>query len=201
MIRLSGILIGSMLAVAILILLIGVPRFPAKETAMATSSPPSAAVERQTAFEPTAKSTDMANNALEAEPAVALESASALQSEPQNKPQGEPQTNAQNETRSAAAAAAPPEQQPAGAETGQVNPETLLMQPEQHWYAFWSPFRSEIAANGFVSQLQRVTGFDYRVVKQKAGVYEVALAYSNDAEIPQMLEQISAATGLDIPES
>ena len=39
MIRLSGILIGSMLAVAILILLIGVPQFAATETA-AVRPPP-----------------------------------------------------------------------------------------------------------------------------------------------------------------
>ena len=35
--------------------------------------------------------------------------------------------------------------------------------PEPHWYSFWNPFRSEIAANGFVSRLESVTGIDYRV--------------------------------------
>ena len=69
------------------------------------------------------------------------------------------------------------------------------------WYAFWSPFRSEIAANGFVDQLQRVTGLDYRVVKVKPGVYEVAFAYDNDVERRTKLSQISAATGLDLPDS
>lgn len=163
MIRLSGILIGSMLAVAILILLIGVPKFPATESAIVTS------------------------------PALVAEFAPEPESGPQDNPLDVPQT--------AAAVADQPATAPAAAEPEQALPETLFMQPDQHWYAFWSPFRSEIAANGFVAQLQRVTGFDYSVVKQKAGVYEVALAYSNDAEIPQMLEQISAATGLDIPES
>jgi len=69
------------------------------------------------------------------------------------------------------------------------------------WYAFWSPFRSEVAANGFVDQLQRVTGLDYRVVKVKPGVYEVAFAYEDDQEITANLTQISAATGLQLPES
>ena len=78
-------------------------------------------------------------------------------------------------------------------------PEALLPDSLQ-WYAFWSPFRSEIAANGFVEQLQRVTGLDYRVVKIKPGVYEVAFAYADDADIPLNLSQISAATGLDMPE-
>ena len=69
------------------------------------------------------------------------------------------------------------------------------------WYAFWSPFRSEVAANGFVDQLQRVTGLDYRVVKVKTGVYEVAFAYEDDQDITANLSQISAATGLQLPES
>lgn len=70
----------------------------------------------------------------------------------------------------------------------------------QNWYAFWAPFRTEIAANGFVTQLQRVTGLDYRVVKVETGSYEVAFAYSDDDEILSNLSQISAATGLQLPE-
>lgn len=69
------------------------------------------------------------------------------------------------------------------------------------WYSFWNPFRSEIAARGFVSQLEKVTGLDYRVVKVKAGVYEVAFAYDNDMERRTKLSQISAATGLELPDS
>ena len=72
--------------------------------------------------------------------------------------------------------------------------------PEEQWYAFWSPFRSELAANGFVSQLQRNTGMDYRVVRLKPGVYEVAFAYEADADIASHLAAISAATGLDMPD-
>ena len=70
----------------------------------------------------------------------------------------------------------------------------------QNWYAFWAPFRTEIAANGFVTQLQRVTGLDYRVVKVETGRFEVAFAYSDDDEIHSSLAQISAATGLQLPE-
>ncbi len=61
------------------------------------------------------------------------------------------------------------------------------------------PFRTEIAANGFVAQLQRVTGLDYRIVKVDTGLYEVAFAYSDDDEIVGNLSQISAATGLELP--
>lgn len=69
------------------------------------------------------------------------------------------------------------------------------------WYAFWSPFRSEIAASGFVSRLQSVTGLDYRVVKVKNGVYEVAFAYVDEEEIIDSLAQISAATGLELADN
>lgn len=72
---------------------------------------------------------------------------------------------------------------------------------ELQWYAFWSPFRSNIAANGFVTQLQRVTGMDYRIVKSKTGVYEVAFAYKDNNERQQKLALISSATGLDLPDS
>ena len=75
-----------------------------------------------------------------------------------------------------------------------------LVPNSQQWYAFWSPFRSEIAAAGFITQLQRVTGLDYRVVKIKPGTYEVAFSYAKDGDIPINLSQISAATGLDMPE-
>ena len=75
------------------------------------------------------------------------------------------------------------------------------LQEEMQWYSFWNPFRSQIAARGFVTQLEKVTGLDYRVVKVKTGVYEVAFAYDNDVERRTKLSQISAATGLELPDS
>ena len=69
------------------------------------------------------------------------------------------------------------------------------------WHSFWNPFRSEIAATGFVGQLEKVTGLDYRVVKIKTGVYEVTFAYENDTERRTKLSQIASATGLDLPDS
>jgi hypothetical protein len=77
-------------------------------------------------------------------------------------------------------------------------PEEII---EENWYAFWSPFRSEIAAQGFVSKLQETTGIDYRVVKVKTGVYEVAFAYVDDADIQDKLARISNATGLNMTDS
>jgi hypothetical protein len=77
-------------------------------------------------------------------------------------------------------------------------PEPAPTSQTDNWYAFWSPFRSEIAADGFVSELQRTTGLDYRVVKLKPGVYEVAFAYTDPTDRQDKLERISAATGLDM---
>jgi hypothetical protein len=72
---------------------------------------------------------------------------------------------------------------------------------ELQWYSFWNPFRSELAANGFVSQLEKVTGLDYRVVKVETGVYEVAFAFADDTERRSKISQITLATGLDLPDS
>ena len=74
------------------------------------------------------------------------------------------------------------------------------IQDELQWYSFWNPFRSEIAARGFVTQLEKVTGLDYRVVKVRTGTYEVAFAFDSDVERRTKLSQISAATGLDLPD-
>ena len=72
---------------------------------------------------------------------------------------------------------------------------------ERQWYSFWNPFRSEVAARGFVSQLEKVTGLDYRIVRVKTGVYEVSVAYEGDTEKQAKLSQIQAATGLELPGS
>lgn len=71
-------------------------------------------------------------------------------------------------------------------------------QQEESWYAFWSPFRTELAANGFVQRLQQRTGLDYRVVRMDSGTYEVAFAYLDQTDVDQKLLAISAATGLEL---
>ena len=81
---------------------------------------------------------------------------------------------------------------------------TAIDEPPENdlrWFSFWNPFRSAIAANGFVGQLEKVTGLDYRVVKIKTGVYEVTFAYENESERRTKLSQIASATGLDLPDS
>lgn len=76
-----------------------------------------------------------------------------------------------------------------------------LIADDQKWHAFWTPFRSRIAAEGFVGQLEKVTGLDYRVIKTKTAVYEVAFGYEDDAERRDKMSLIASATGLDLPQS
>ncbi len=156
MLKLIGILIGSALAVAFLIVALGVPEFstpePGEQAEQATAE---MVVEQVTQPDP--------------EP--------VFEQEPEPEPEPEPETDALIE------------------QIFNPGPEQVV---EENWYAFWSPFRSEIAANGFVSKLQETTGIDYRVVKVKTGVYEVAFAYLDDADIQDKLARISNATGLNM---
>lgn len=174
MMRLLGILLGSFIAVAVLIVIVGFPEF--------------------------------AQHGADSGVSVEVESVRLLR-EP-DKPLAEllEQTQKPEAALMPVASLLPDD---AFGDTPQL-PETLPEVPETdvqpsrnelRWYAFWSPFRSRIAADGFVSQLQRVTGLDYRVVNLKPGVYEVAFAYADDEEIQANLSQISAATGLEVPES
>ena len=168
MIRLIGILIGSAIAVGLLIVTLGVPEFAAPE--------PEPAIQSLPATEPAPQ--PAAADVAPTEPTPQPVATEAIEPEPMDSVSPTPLTDEQLVEQIFA-----------------PQSETVL---EEHWYAFWSPFRSEIAANGFVSRLQQTTGMDYRVVKLKPGVYEVAFAYSDEDDIEQKLARISAATGLDM---
>ncbi|MDH3616700.1 MAG: hypothetical protein OEQ90_09535 [Gammaproteobacteria bacterium] len=177
MIRLIGILTGSAIAVAFLIVALGMPEFAVPEPAVV------ALTEARPEERP--------------EPVETVTEPLALVPEPLAPIPG-PQTPGARPSAEVADQVTPvtgpvePDPEP------EVTTEEIAEPLEQHWYAFWSPFRSKIAADGFVSQLQRTTGLDYRVVKLKPGVYEVAFAYSDDSDIEHKLTQISSATGLDL---
>ena len=175
MIRFMGVLVGSALAVAALVVFIGIPEFTT-ESSVAEPTVITLPMRVGTAAQQTAEPAE--------EPAAVAAADATAQPTPEPVAQQAPEQVAEP------APGAPEQQTPA---TGPV--------PPLQWHAFWSPFRSEVAANGFVDQLQRVTGLDYRVVKVKPGVYEVAFAYEDDGEITANLSQISAATGLELPES
>ena len=186
MMRLLGVLVGSALAVGALVVFVGIPEFTTEESVAANTI-------ITLPMRPAPRPETLAENQPETPPAPGPEPpplAEIVASDPDETVSAESQS--QDPPGPTDAPAMPPPEFPAS--------EPAVEQAQQ-WYAFWSPFRSEVAANGFVDQLQRVTGLDYRVVKVKAGVYEVAFAYESDDEITVNLSQISAATGLNLPES
>jgi hypothetical protein len=182
MLKLIGILTGSALAVAFLIVALGVPDFSAPEpeplnsgsvTELAISAPEVIEIARQT--------TDLDEDIPPPAEETSSEAVSSV-TDPET-----PET-----------AVTDPETEALIEQIFNPGPEEII---EENWYAFWSPFRSEIAAQGFVSKLQETTGIDYRVVKVKTGVYEVAFAYVDDADIQDKLARISNATGLNMTDS
>lgn len=184
MMRLLGVLTGSALAVAALVVFIGIPEFTAE----------SDAVNDVVVTLPIRAAGDGEPAPAEPQPGTAGPVVAEASVAEDNVPVGQP-------------AAADPADIPEVDSVTQAPTADPIVQPAVinddplHWYAFWSPFRSEVAASGFVDQLQRVTGLDYRVVKLKPGVYEVAFAYGDDNEITANLSQISSATGLQLPDS
>ena len=170
MVRIVGILCGSAISVSFLIFALGVPEFTPQ---------------------PKTKAEAVANNVGQFEPDPVTE-ANRITESP---------TTVETAVETVAEPAVEAYKEPVIEPTTEMAVKSPPPQPQtEHWYAFWSPFRSELAANGFVSQLQRTTGMDYRVVRLKPGVYEVAFAYQSENDIETKLVAISAATGLEMPD-
>jgi len=186
MFRILGFIIGSVTSIFIILLVVGMPTFNLADTE-ADQQRYDAAIEKLKAKQHEIESVtgklseDMARVAETVE--SGLESLTDASPEPTSEPVIEDTVTDIPEP------FASPER---------INPDPVM---DPLWYSFWNPFRSEIAAKGFVSQLEKVTGIDYRIVKVKTGVYEVAFAYNDDTERRTKLTQISAATGLDLPDS
>ena len=190
MFRLLGFLIGSVAAMTIILLVLGVPEFHLTDPAI-DQQRFDAAVEKLKK-----KQQEVASIAEDIVDEVAESVGNVQDSVDTVAKRGLPETVAR-------VAEGPPLSREAvdgfpAPDLADVNP---AIQDESLWYSFWNPFRSEIAARGFVTQLEKVTGLDYRVVRVKTGVYEVAFAYGDDGERRTKLSQISAATGLDLPDS
>ena len=206
MIRFMGFVTGAAVAIGLMLFLFGLPELP-EPTETATPEPPPA---------------ELAEPALAAaSPPAAVAEASIPEPTPEPTPP-EPETTPEPEAdpTPVPVAAAPAEPQPveepeeideleaAADDTVETLPPDFAiavgnepLAADLKWHAFWSPFRSRIAADGFIGRLEAVTGFDYRVVKMDSGVYEVAFAYANDEERMSKLEAIEVATGLEMPES
>ena len=185
MIRLLGFIVGSAASIGAILLILGIPEFHLSNPHL-----------DKTRFD------EALQNLKEKQ--RELELAAQM---PDAGPDGSEAASTPMPAAVASASAGIPEAKPALPQPDQAADElTVAALPiapleERHWHSFWNPFRSEIAARGFISQLERVTGLDYRVVKVRSGVYEVAFAYDSDIERQAKLSQIQAATGLDLPGS
>ena len=140
MIRLLGAITGSALALATLLVFVGVPQFkfdsdePADvEQTVVTLPLPTQPVEPADA--PLAE--QVAEPAAPAEEPVQAAAASTAS----------PQTDIAPDFGPPEYMPTPPEPEPVPDMVEELEPDSLS------WYAFWSPFRSEIAATGFVDQL------------------------------------------------
>jgi hypothetical protein len=189
MLRLTGILVGSALAIALFLLTLGTPQLPPPSNSGSVSDPQG--LGSVSVPQGNTQVTDFVDSSIPIIPDKGVASdpePASLEIDPE-----------------------PADPEPAPPDVALVDqlfapegtreivlPTASEEAVEEHWYAFWSPFRSEIAANGFVAKLQESTGIDYRVVKVKTGVYEVAFAYTDDADIEAKLERISGATGLEL---
>lgn len=204
MMRLIGILTGSAIAAALFIFALGLPelRLPGSGTGVPPPADPETEVVLQAGQDPVAE-TDPVAVAANQKPLPGVPATQAV-SERHRDPVAEIESAAiaaDNEPPAAfvaPVAARPDRESEPGILIEEITTPVEQRLAEQRWYAFWSPFRSQFAADGFVSQLQRSTGLDYRVVKLKPGIYEVAFAYSDDSDIEAKLTQISSATGLDL---
>ena len=187
MFRLLGFLIGSAVSIGAILLFLGVPEFHLSNPQLDKGRFDEALEKLRE------KKIDVAIVARES-----AEQLSAAIEELAESPAGSTELPTQPDPLTSPVAADDP---PIAIDPTEFAPPGTIAPVEQdiHWHAFWNPFRSKIAADGFVSQLEKVTGLDYRVVKVKAGVYEVAFAYDDDGERQARLSQISAATGLELP--
>ncbi len=191
MIRLLGVITGAALAVATLLLFVGIPEFKSEATqderAPVRLPRPTQAVEQPA---PAPADTAVSVSALQGEPTAVPEPGHVEAGEPGAIAMPDPQTAAEEtggEVVDVDSPSAPLRETAAASGDG--------------WYVFWSPFSSRIAAEGFVARLQTVTGLDYRIVRRTPGAWEVSFSYVDDDDIASHLSQISAATGLRLQDT
>ena len=65
-------------------------------------------------------------------------------------------------------------------------------------YLVWSPFRSEWAAKGFARRLTLATEVPVEVINEGAENYQVIFSYRDDSERQAMVTQIENVTGLEL---
>jgi hypothetical protein len=65
-------------------------------------------------------------------------------------------------------------------------------------YLFWSPFRSEWAAQGFARRLTSATQVPVEVIAAAPGAYRVAFSYQDELQRQAWIDRIQTITGLQL---
>ena len=78
----------------------------------------------------------------------------------------------------------------------ELAPATPRLEPRSH--LFWSPFRSEPAAQGFAGRLSAATDVAVTVTKASPASYRVGFAYRDETERRALIERIESLTGLEL---
>lgn len=192
MFRLIGFIIGSAVSILVIVIVVGVPDFhwSSVETDQARFE---SALDKIREQQPYVASKAEPDN-------TAASEASAAPVIPESKPPVEQLAIAKPDETPVEQVVDQNRQAIPVDQDAQEEYELPLPETERHWHEFWAPFRSEIAARGFVARLEEITGLDYRISKLEAGVYQVGFAYQSDSDKTAHLTQISAATGLDLPQ-
>ena len=79
---------------------------------------------------------------------------------------------------------------------GEGLPENDAVNPSR--YPVWTPFRSHWAAEGFARRLTLATDVPVEVINETPGHYQVVFRYRDEGERQTMVEQIEAVTGLEL---
>ena len=96
------------------------------------------------------------------------------------------------------ASAPPPDKRPEVAAEAPADGSDLEHSGNAGTYQFWSPFRSEWAAQGFAGRLTSATQVAVEVVHAGPGKYRVAFSYRDETERLAQIEHIETITGLKL---
>jgi len=76
---------------------------------------------------------------------------------------------------------------------------SAVAKQDSGWQSVWTPFYSQLSAEGFARRLADTTARPFAVRKEAAGRYQVVFAYADEDERARMLEAFAAATGAEAP--
>ena len=214
MMRIAGFLAGVGLTVAAFVLILNSMENQQPDRSTAPGGDPSS-TEIAAVVETIAEHVDVIPAAHESDQAVTADPESAnTNAEPQsgfaaNTADDIPEESSQASTAMLAQADAEPQhsaEQPAPDPNDNLDDQAQAQADDSdqrgdviiHTHLFWSPFRSEWAAQGFAKRLAASTEVPVEVVNAGSGNYRVAFDYLDESERLEHIERIETITGLKL---